>query len=66
MIELMSSDLPHTLYHPKDVEDAKKDDIDEATRLTIEAAERRRREREYTLNEVFEGKADLDAENEEK
>lgn len=62
MIELMSADLPHTLYRKKGA--ARQEDIDESTRLMIEAAERRKKLREaeqYSINEVFEGKADLDA-----
>lgn len=65
MIEVMTSDLPHTLYHPKDVEDEKQKDIDEATRLTIEAAKRRKAEQGYSISDVFEGKADEIAEQEE-
>lgn len=64
-IELMMADLPHTLYvHKKKV---KKEDIDESTRLMLEAAERKkRREAEgFSIQDVFSGKADMDAQEEE-
>lgn len=69
-IEIMQSDLPHTLYshEPKDKKDNKvysQADIDEATRLNEESLRRsreRRRKRQmeqgYTLNEIFKGEAD--------
>ena len=72
-IELMQSDLPHTLYNhdPKDKKsktDTKvysKADIDEATRLCEESLKRsrerrkkRQQEQGYTLDEIFNGEAD--------
>lgn len=69
-IELMQSDLPHTLYNPKDTDgnDRKvysQADIDEATRLNEESLKRsrerrkkRQQEQGYTLNEIFKGEAD--------
>lgn len=58
------ADLPHTLYNQK--KKVKQADVDEATRLMIEAAERRKREAEgYSIQEVFEGKADMDAKEKE-
>lgn len=63
----MLSDLPHTLYNQGNK--VKQEDIDEATRLTLEAAERRRKERAaeqgYTIEDVFSGKADEDQEKTE-
>lgn len=58
------ADLPHTLYAHKGK--PRQADVDEATRLMIEAAERRRKQQEYSIQEVFEGKADLDAEQQEQ
>lgn len=62
------SDLPHTLLPPRDAKGEQKgkvtqEDIDEATRLTLEAAERKRKrlereKAEYTVEEVFAGEAD--------
>ena len=62
-IELMQSDLPHTLYNFKD----NKPD-DECERLNREALEKARAkrgnkanssgERQYTLDEIFSGAAD--------
>ena len=69
-IELMQSDLPHTLYNPidKDGNDTKvysQADIDEATRLNEESLKRsrerrkqRQQEQGYTLDEIFNGEAD--------
>lgn len=72
-IELMQSDLPHTLYNhdPKDkksktdIKVYSKADIDEATRLCEESLKRsrerrakRQQEQGYTLNEIFNGEAD--------
>ena len=69
-IEIMQSDLPHTLYNykSKDRKDNKvysQDDIDEATRLCEEALQRSRKRREtrqkeegYNLDELFNGEAD--------
>lgn len=63
-IEIMQSDLPHTLYKKKSrgVKGAKSEDIDEATRLTLEAMERKKKIREerekkeeFTMEEIFEG-----------
>ncbi len=64
-IELMQADLPHTLYHfdkkgnkgpNKPVSQA---DIDEAERLTREAAERKQMAKKegYTTEELFNGAA---------
>ena len=67
-IELMQSDLPHTLFHPKDGKDTKvysQEDVDEATRLNEESLKRsherrmkRQQEQGYTLDEIFNGEAD--------
>lgn len=61
----MLSDLPHTMYKRKGG-NVRQEDIDEATRLTLEAAERRRKEREaeqgYSIEDVFSGKADEEKE----
>jgi hypothetical protein len=72
-IELMQSDLPHTLYNykkevKKDNQDNKvysQSDIDEATRLCEESLKRsrerrakRQQEEGYTLDEIFNGEAD--------
>jgi len=56
----MQADLPHTLYNTSKG-GVKQDDIDEATRLTIEAAERKKKAKEqeqYTVEDVFDGTAD--------
>lgn len=62
----MLSDLPHTLYS-QGGNKVKQEDIDEATRLTLEAAERRRKERAaeqgYSIEDVFSGKADEEDED---
>lgn len=58
-IELMSADLPHTLYHSKKKNDEA--DMDDAIRKTREAAERKRRAMEagqYTVQDIFDGVAD--------
>lgn len=64
----MLSDLPHTLFN-QGGNKVKQEDIDEATRLTLEAAERRRKERAaeqgYSIEDVFSGKADEDEEKTE-
>ena len=73
-IEVMSADTPHTLYKRGAMGGGSKpteSDIEEATRLTLEAQkrkeERRRREAgQYTIEEVFAGKADADAETKDK
>ena len=69
-IELMQSDLPHTLYNyaKEDTNDNKvysQEDIDEATRLCEESLKRsrerrakRQQEEGYTLDEIFNGEAD--------
>ena len=70
-IELMQSDLPHTLYNFKKKgkggggASVSQSGIDEAERLTLLAkqkAEERRRKRQqkegYTLDEIFNGDAD--------
>ena len=69
-IELMQSDLPHTIYHHerkegKDNKAYSQSDIDEATRLNEESLRRSRERRKkcqqeqgYTLEEIFNGEAD--------
>lgn len=60
-IEIMQSDQPHTLFNGK--QGAKQEDIDEATRLTLEAAKKKKERQakdEYTTEEVFNGDADKD------
>lgn len=69
-IEIMQSDLPHTLYHKesrgkKDNKVYSQSDIDEATRLCEEAlkksrARRQKRQQEegYSLEEIFNGEAE--------
>ncbi len=70
-IELMQSDLPHTLYNFKKDKDGgggaavSQEGIDEAERLMILAkqkAEERKKKRQqkegYTLDEIFNGDAD--------
>jgi len=58
-IELMMADLPHTLYSRRDGK-PRQSDIDEATRLMREAYEKKRRGEEYTVEEIFAGKAEMD------
>jgi len=58
-IELMSADLPHTLYRSKKKSSA--DEEAEVIRLAQEAAERKRKAKEsggYTVEDVFDGLAD--------
>ena len=67
-IELMQSDLPHTLYIRKDKDGNKsvsKADYDEAVRMneeslkrSIERRRKRQQEQGYTLDEIFNGEAD--------
>jgi len=67
-IELMQSDLPHTLYIRKDKDGNKsvsKADYDEAVRMneeslkrSIERRRKRQQEQGYHLNEIFNGEAD--------
>lgn len=61
-IALMQSDLPHTLYLKKGVR-ASDPALEEQRRLD-EAAARRKKERQkkegYTLEEVFNGEADIE------
>jgi hypothetical protein len=69
-IELMQSDLPHTLYsHKSKDKNSNKGysqkDIDEATRLCEESLKRsrerrakRQQEKGHTLDEIFKGEAD--------
>lgn len=68
-IELMQSDLPHTLYMRTTKDGVKatfsKDDVDEATRLNQESLKRsrerrkkRQQEQGYTIDEIFNGEAD--------
>ena len=62
-IELMLTDLPHTLFHSKS-KTLHDSDVEEANRLQEEAnrkaAERRRRKEsdEYTIDELFKGVAE--------
>lgn len=69
-IELMQSDLPHTLIIHKD-KDGKKSvnraDYDEAQRAneeslrrSIERRKKRQREQGYTIDEIFNREADVD------
>ena len=67
-IELMQSDLPHTLYNHKDKNgnpSVSKADYDEAQRAnqeslkrSIERRKRRQQEQGYTVSELFNGEAD--------
>ena len=69
-IEIMQSDLPHTLYHnesrgKKDNKVYSQSDIDEATRLCEEALKKSRERRKkrqqdegYSLEEIFNGEAE--------
>lgn len=68
-IELMQSDLPHTLYNMKKKGDGGKKfsqaDIDEAERLNLlarqkaeERRKRRQQEEGYTIDEIFNRDAD--------
>ena len=67
-IELMQSDLPHTLYIRKDKNGNKsvsKADYDEAVkaneaslRRSIERRRKRQQEQGYTIDEIFNGEAD--------
>lgn len=69
-IELMQSDLPHTLYIRKDkngnksVSRADYDDAvranEESLRRSIERRRKRQQEQGYHLNEIFNGEADKD------
>ena len=69
-IEVMQSDLPHTLYNyaktgEKGKETYSQKDIDEATKLCEESLKKSRERREkrqqevgYTTEEIFNGEAD--------
>ena len=69
-IELMQSDLPHTLYVRKDKNGNKsvnKADYDaavkaneESLRRSIERRKKRQQEQGYTIDEIFNGEADND------
>lgn len=69
-IELMQSDLPHTLFLNKDKIGNKsvcKADYDEAQmanreslRRSIERRKKRQQEQGYTIEEIFNGEADND------
>ena len=69
-IELMQSDLPHTLYIRKDKErkpSVSKADYDDAVRAnaeslrrSIERRKKRQQEQGYTITEIFKGEADED------
>lgn len=57
-IEVMMSDLPHTLYNMANKK-PKISDVEDAERKMREAYEKRRKEKEregYTVEELFEGK----------
>ena len=67
-IELMQSDLPHTLYIGKkkdgnksvskaDYDDAVKAN-EESLRRSIERRKKRQQEQGYTIDEIFNGEAD--------
>ena len=67
-IELMQSDLPHTLYLNKNKKGNKsvsKSDIDDAVKAneeslkrSIERRKKRQQEEGYTIDEIFNGEAD--------
>ena len=67
-IELMQSDLPHTLYFRNNKNENKsvsKSDYDEAVRANEESLRRskerrkkRQQEQGYTIEEIFKGEAD--------
>ena len=65
-IELMQSDLPHTLYDFKKKSDAKgatfsRADLDEAERLNMAAMQKRKKRQQeegYTIDEIFNRDAD--------
>ena len=67
-IEIMQSDLPHTLYLKEKKSDGSPlaSDIDEAARLFEEAQRQKRmkqshgEESSYTIEEIFKGAADND------
>ena len=65
-IELMQSDLPHTVLVSKDKDgnpSVSKADLDEAVRKNEESIERRKKrqqEQGYTIEEIFNGEADCD------
>lgn len=69
-IEMMQSDLPHTLYIRKDKNGNKsvsRADYDEAVRMneeslrrSIERRKKRQQEQGYTTTEIFKGEADKD------
>ena len=70
-IEIMQSDLPHTLYIRKDKDgnntSVSKADYDEAVRMnqeslrrSIERRKKRQQEQGYTRDEIFNGEADED------
>ena len=63
-IEIMSADIPHTLYKGGGGRKGKvtQADVDEAERLTREAAERKRK-KAFTVEEVFNGDADIGLED---
>lgn len=67
-IELMSSDLPHTLYKKiGEKKGAKSKDIEDAERLMLEARERKRKRMEkgkesYTIKEIFDGAIEQETE----
>lgn len=63
-IDLMMSDLPHTLYKKRKTKETVTED-DEATRLNeeslrkaMERRERESKEQSYTIEQIFDGKAD--------
>lgn len=55
-IELMMADLPHTLYKPSRKGKPTQKDVDEATRMALEAMEKKKRKREaeeVTIEDIF-------------
>lgn len=62
-IEIMSADLPHTLYRDKRSSPGQKD-IADAEKMMREAYEKKKKRREkegFTIDEVFNEKADIDS-----
>ena len=69
-IELMQSDLPHTLYNQKEQGgnnsvnkadyDAAQKANEESLRRSIERRKKRQQEQGYHINEIFNGEADKD------
>lgn len=57
-VEMMMADLPHTLFKSKDKSKVSQADVDDATRKTIEAYNRKKLKEGFTVDEVFRGDAD--------